>query len=177
MIPPLAANLQVLFFPNRTVFDGTGIGETSTQVTARVIADTSRHDWVTVFWMGHNNIVDPARVKADFAAAIGALSPGNNRYIVLSLLNEATPRGIKGGVDYAVVMQLNADLAATHPDNYLDVRSHLVSQYDPSIAQDVADHANDVTPSSLRYDEIHLRNAGSVMVATKVSEFINARGW
>lgn len=177
MIPPLAANLQVLFFPDRVVFDGTGIGESSPQIAARSIADTARHSWITVFWMGHNNIMDPARIQSDFAAAIGALSPGNNRFIILSLLNEATPRGIKGGDQYPIVLQLNADLAAAYPSNYLEVRNDLVAQYDPSIAQDVIDHANDVTPSSLRYDEIHLRNPGSVLVATKVSDFIKSRSW
>jgi hypothetical protein len=36
---------------------------------------------------------------------------------------------------------------------------------------------NDVLPSSLRYDEIHMRNEGSIIVAQRVSDVINAKGW
>jgi lysophospholipase L1-like esterase len=41
----------------------------------------------------------------------------------------------------------------------------------------VADAQNDVIPSSLRFDEIHLNNDGSVLVAAKVKEFLDAKGW
>jgi hypothetical protein len=74
-------------------------------------------------------------------------------------------------------MQLNADLQALYPDNYLDVRSWLIAHYDPNNSQDVADLANDVPPSSLRYDDIHLRNEGSVLVAQRLKAFIDTKGW
>ena len=159
------------------MFDGSGIAESSTQVAARAIADTARHHWVTVLWFGHNNITDPARIKADIASAIAALTPGNTHFVVVSLDNEATPRGIKGGADYPVVMQLNADLAAQYPGNFLDVRSALIRHYDPRNAQDVQDVANDVVPSSLRYDEIHFRQEGSSLAASLIRDFILAHGW
>jgi hypothetical protein len=41
----------------------------------------------------------------------------------------------------------------------------------------VIDHQNDVLPTSLRYDEIHLRNEGSIIVAQSVKQFIEAKGW
>lgn len=174
MVPPLAANLQVLV-PDRVVFDGAGIGENSTQVSARQLADTARHAWVSVFWMGHNNVLQPEQTKADLAASIASL--GHDRFVILSLINEDTPAGRKGGAEYNAVTQLNRDLAALYPNNFLDVRNPLVARYDPSLPQDVIDHANDVPPSSIRYDEIHLRNEGSVLVATLVRDFIVAHGW
>jgi lysophospholipase L1-like esterase len=179
MIPPLAANLQ-FFMADRVVYDGTGIGDTSAQTTARLAADTSRHDWVTVYWSGHNDIdefISPAQIKQNIANAVASLTPGNTHFVIMSLVNEATPLGIKGGANYPVVLQLNADLAATYPNNFLDVRTPLVARYDPSNPQDVTDHANDVPPSSLRYDEIHLRQEGSSFVASLVRDFILARGW
>ncbi|HEY8047619.1 MAG TPA: hypothetical protein VIE63_00490, partial [Ramlibacter sp.] len=54
--PPIAANLG-FDMQDRTVFDGSGIGETSTQVAAREMADGARHNWVQVFWCGHNNVM------------------------------------------------------------------------------------------------------------------------
>ncbi len=176
LISPFAANLQVLF-PGRVVYDGNGIGETSTQVAARLIADTDRHTWITVFWAGHNNDTAPEQIKADIAASVAALAPGNSRFIIMSVLNKGIPSELKGTPAYQTIVQLDAELGAIYPGNYLDIRSYLVSRYDPAQPQDVIDFQNDVVPSSLRYDEIHLRNEGSVLVARKVQEFIDARGW
>ena len=179
MVPPLAANLQVLM-GDRVVYDGEGIGQTSTQVTARVIADSSHRDWITVYWAGHNNIqldLDPSQIKADIAAAVASLAPGNNRFVILSVMNNGKPEGIRGGRNYPLVLQVDADLAAMFPNNYLNVRSALIQRYDPSSAQDVQDFNNDVLPTSLRYDEIHLRQEGSLFVAGMVRDFILSKGW
>src|SRR6266705_2650092 len=55
-------------FPDRVVLnEGVG-GETSSQILARMQADTShRHD-ITVIWMGRNNYADQSRVESDIAA-------------------------------------------------------------------------------------------------------------
>ena len=177
LTPPFAANLQ-LFSPDRVVFDGGVAGQTSTQIAARQTSDTAGHgSWINVFWYGQNNEDQPERIKADIAASIAALAPGNSRFIVLSVINEAIPAEIKGAPGYATIVQLNSDLAALYPQNYLDVRRELVNHYDPNNPRDVADYQNDVVPSSLRFDEIHLNNDGSVLVATQVRQFIDAKGW
>jgi lysophospholipase L1-like esterase len=175
-IPPIAANLQFLM-PDRVVYDGGVDGETSTQVATRLIADTSRHSWITIWYAGGNNVTQPQQTKADIANSIASLTPGNNRFIILSQLNEATPLGIKGGANYPIVLQLNADLFARYPLNFLDIRTPLVAMYDPNNPQDVIDHNNDVIPSSIRFDEIHLRQPGSALIAAMVRDFIAARGW
>jgi hypothetical protein len=176
LTPAFALNLQVLV-PDRSVLNGGFLGFTSTQIAANQLADTEHTHWINVFWYGHNNQSDPVTIKADIAASIAHLSPGNRRFIVLGMLNEAKPEEIKGGALYPVILGLNADLAALYPDNYIDIRTWLVSHDDPSNPQDVIDFGNDVVPSSLRYDEIHLRNEGSVLVAQKVKAFIDAKGW
>jgi hypothetical protein len=83
-----------------------------------------------------------------------------------------------GGVIGQTSTQIAArQLAARYPDNYIDMRAWLVSHYDPQNPQDVIDFGNDAVPSSLRYDEIHLRNEGSVLVAQRVKAFIEGKGW
>jgi hypothetical protein len=177
MVPPVAANLQVLV-SGRTVFDGGGIGDSSPDVVARQAADSQgRNAWINVFWYGHNNISDPARIKSDLAASVALLAPGNDRFVILAIVNEATAAGMRGGAEYATIVQLHSELAALYPSNFLDVRTGLVQLFNPNITQDVLDFNNDVPPSSIRYDEIHLRNEGSVFVATSVRDFIVARGW
>ncbi|MDB5874970.1 MAG: hypothetical protein JWQ07_4412 [Ramlibacter sp.] len=176
LTPPFAANLGVLF-PSRMVYDGGISSQSSYDVEARVAADSARHGWISVFWFGHNNDSDPEQVKRDMAAAVATLAPGNDRFIVLSVLNKAIPTELKGTAMYNTILQLNADLAATYPQNYIDIRALLVSHYDPSKPQDVIDFQNDVMPASLRHDVDHLNNDGSVLVATRVQQFINAKAW
>ena len=174
--PPIAANLGALM-TNRVVFDGSGIGETSTQVAAREMSDGTRHNWVQVFWCGHNNVMQPDQIKQDFANMISALSPGNNRFVIMSMINEASSLGIKGGPYYPIILQLNAYFAATYPNNYLDVRTPLIAMYNPGDPGEVQDHNNDVVPRHLRYDEIHFQQEGSAWVAARIRDFILAHGW
>jgi hypothetical protein len=172
----VALNLQVLV-TGRTVFDGGFPGQTSTFIANQQTADNTMTDWISVFWYGHNNDTDPVTIKADIARSIAHLAPGNTHFIVVSVLNQGKDGELKGQPGYFTILQLDADLQALYPNNYLDVRSVLVASYDPNSPQDVIDHQNDVLPTSLRYDEIHLRNEGSIIVAQSVKQFIEAKGW
>lgn len=177
MVPAVAANLQLLY-PGRTVHDGGVVGQTSSEIAARQQVAAGNHDtWINIFWYGHNNQTQSAQIKADIAASVATLAPGNTRFLVLAVVNQATAAEIRGGADYPSIIQLNNDLAALYPQNYLDIRAHLVNGYDPSNAQDAADFHNDVVPASLRFDHIHLNNQGSVRVAQKLREVIEAHGW
>jgi hypothetical protein len=68
-------------------------------------------------------------------------------------------------------------------EHVLDIRSYLVSLYDPANPQDIQDHASDIPPSSLRahwnggIDLVHLSPQANAKVAQRVAEFINQRGW
>jgi hypothetical protein len=128
---------------------------------------------INVFWIGGNNLYDPDGVKADVASAVAFLS--TSRFIVLSILNSATEPS--GSPNYDVITQLNADLAAAYPSNYIDIRAVLVDSYNPADPQDVADHASDLLPTSLRNDDQHPNEAGYAVVAETVADFIQTKGW
>jgi lysophospholipase L1-like esterase len=134
-----------------------------------------RDSWINIFWMGNNNIPDSTTVKSDIATAVGFLKATHKKYIVMSITNNSSR--IKGTADYQIIIDLNQYLATRYPDNYLDIRSYLVSQYDPTNSQDVLDFQNDLTPSSLRVDGIHLNTKGYGLIAKRISEFILAKGW
>lgn len=163
-------------FPERAVYNGGISGETSAQILARVLADSEHTDWVSIFWMGRNSVYTPgAQITADVAAAVAHLAQGNDHFLVLPILNEiAEPKGSAG---YAKVMQINAVLAAAYPDNFLDVRARLVAAGDPSLPQDIIDQQNDIVPSSLRVDNVHLTSAGYALVADMVRQFVADQGW
>ena len=100
-----------------------------------------------VIWAGRNNFYSESQVLADVAAMVAAL-PNPKRYVVLAIPNaEYEP---SGSGDYAAIVALNNALAAAYPNNYIDIRAGLVAQYNPSNGLDVADHTNDIPPSTLR---------------------------
>jgi lysophospholipase L1-like esterase len=128
---------------------------------------------ISVFWLGRNNYSQQAQVLADTAAAVAYLS--NRKFLVLSVLNQEGEG--EGTAAYTAIAQLNAQLAAAYGANYVDVRAALVAAYDPTVAQDVADHAADIPPSSLRADNLDLNAKGYGVVAATVAQVIQANNW
>lgn len=168
------AQLWPLLEVDRAIYNGGVGGETSTQIADRAVAAASRAADVTVIWIGHVNFGAPATVRADAQRIIDALT-GTKRFLVLSVLN-GTGHPL-GSADYDTIIALNQSLAALYPDNYFDLRAYLVSQYIPGNPADEADHANDVPPTSLRSDAIHLNTAGYLKVSQQVRDFVQAKGW
>jgi lysophospholipase L1-like esterase len=163
-------------YPNRNVFNGGVSGQTSMQIAARMTADSAHKTWVTVFWYGHNNWTKD-EVKSDIAASVSSLAPGNSAYVVLSMLNWADGTESRGQSRYDMIMRVNQELAATYANNFLDIRSHLVSLYNRNNSQDVKDFQNDLPPTSLRFDTIHPNEAGCDAIAKKLQEYFSSRGW
>ena len=145
-------------------------GETSTQIKTRMLAATSKYSWPTIIWAGRNNYSDPTQVKADIAAMVAAL--GHTNYLVLSILNGDYSNEYSGQSDYSTIIQLNSDLSTTYGTRYVDVRAYLIANYDSNVAQDVTDYGNDVPPSSLRADGLHLNSTGYGLIAEKINENI-----
>jgi lysophospholipase L1-like esterase len=168
------SHVQTLY-PDRQVFDGGVIGDSSTQIEVRAVADTAHRDWISVYWYGHNDFTKAA-VPGNIAASIAALNPNNKAFIVMSLLNWAD-NGERGTAVYDDIVNCNNILAAQYPDNFIDIHAYLVSLFNPNSPQDVQDHNNDLVPTSLRFDRIHLNDTGCDAVAGKIKEFITNNGW
>lgn len=177
MLPGVARAFMYIFERPRQIFEGGIAGETSVQVAARMLADTDHRNWVSIFWFGHNNLTQPAQIKADMASSVAHLAPGNNRFIVLSLVNRGDGENGRGTPGYEAIIRLNNDLAATYGQNYLDIRAFMVSQFDPNNPQQVAEFQADVPSSSLRFDAVHLTGFGSEVVARRLKTFIESKGW
>lgn len=177
MIPGISRAFTYMWDPPRQTFDGGIAGQTSAQIAARVLEDTDHRDWVTIFWMGHNNVTQPDQIKADIGASVSHLAPGNSRFIVLSVLNEGNGLEDKGSTNYNIIIKLNGELAASYPNNYLDIRSFMVSQFDANNPQQVDEAQRDVPSSSLRFDAIHLTGSGDEVVGGRIIDFIRSRGW
>jgi len=157
----------------RTVFNGGVGGQTSAQIKSRFLAAPEKFGDLTIIWAGRNNYGESYEVESDIAEMVSKLK--TNRFLVLSILNMESEGVGTGG--HAAILALNKDLAAQYPDNYVDIRSVLVEAYDKSSPDDVANHASDVPPKSLRSDGIHLNEEGYKVVAVKLLDTLRAKSW
>jgi len=151
----------------RAVYNGGSGGNTSTQIAARMIADTKHDGWIAIIWAGRNNYWNREIVERDIASMV-AIRPD---YLVIGVINgDGGIAEYAGSVGYDQIVTLNRELAMIYGDRYLDIRTELVSRWDPSLPGDVIDHDRDIPPRSLRVDEIHLNSAGYGHVAARVGE-------
>lgn len=113
---------------------------------------------LVIIWSGNNNYQHPEDVKADIAAMVAHL-PSPKRFLILSVVNGDEFWVWKNGgqTPYPTMIQLNSDLAATYPNNFLDIRALEVAAYNPGNAQDVIDFGHDVPPSTFRAQDFHGR--------------------
>lgn len=149
----------------KVVKKGVG-GESSKQIRDRMLAEPALHKEFTVIWAGRNNYQGPEWVKRHIAEMVAAL--GHENYLVVGITNGVLEP--KGDRKLRIIDALNADLKAVYGVRFVDVRPLLVAAYDKNNEQDVIDHDNDVVPSSLRSDKLHLNTAGYRIVAQAIHD-------
>lgn len=150
-----------------------GVGSTtSSEIAAALLAYPDRSRSITI-WAGHNNFRDPGQVLADVAAMVAAV--GHGRYVVLGMVYADRPAEYIGGSERATKAGINATLAATYPGRYVDPAAILAARHNGT-AQDLADVAHGVTPTSLRApgDGIHISRDAARIVAVEVAAVMRA---
>ena len=159
------------------VYNGGVNALTSAQIATLMLAAPSMYSDPTIIWAGRNDITgnvstDEPIIDANIASMVSALqSAGNTHYLVMSIINSNTEPS--GSINYNEIIQINTDLATTYASHYWDVRSYLVSLYNPSLPQDVIDYGNDVPPSSLRAEPLHPNTAGNLKIAQYLQQHSN----
>lgn len=156
-----------------SVLDRGIAGQTSTQIKDRMIDSTRLHNIPTVIWAGRNNKEDGATVKADIAAMVAKLK--TDQYLIIGITNgDFGSHERKGGFGYNQIVTLNNELASIYGSKYFDIRTYLVSKYNPAVPQDVQDHTDDLVPGSIRRDQLHLTPKGDTIAAKAIYEKIKA---
>lgn len=143
-------------------------GQTSTQIKNRMIAESHYFNFPVIIWVGRNNYKDNAKVKADIAEIVSKLK--HTKYLILSIINADRHTEFKGTENYNKIVQLNSELQKLYSTQYINVRSFLVSNYDATNDKDLENYKNDVIPSSLRSDDIHLNAKGYSLVAKLIND-------
>jgi hypothetical protein len=163
--------------PGYAFYNGAALAASADQTALQVAADTTHRDWINIIWCGSVYRTDTAATKRGVAAAISNL-PTNGRFLVLSPHNATTTDPfVFEPPAHDQIVQVNRELAQLYPDNFVDTRGYLIDRYNPAIPQDVLDRANDVPPSSLRFDMIHLNDDGYLLVAQLLKEIALRKGW
>ena len=157
---------RTMFTPTRTIFVHGFGSRTSTEIRLELLAapPTERGE-VTWIWVGRNNYSDPETVISDIAQRVAAL--GHDRYLIGSIINGNYSVERAGTPGYAQLMALNARLKAIYGSRFVDLRAALIAAASPGDAEDVR---ADIVPRSLRFDNIHLNDAGYRIVAAAMHD-------
>ncbi|MER8403551.1 SGNH/GDSL hydrolase family protein [Mesorhizobium sp. M1307] len=153
--------------------------------TALVVQSQADAALTQVIWVGRNDRgINNWSVVANVRLMVARLRAAAKRFVILGIHNGTNyPDEWVGGIYYADLNKANAELAAAFPDNFFDVRRYLIDKglTDAAItptATDLTNIANDVVPSSLLADGLHLTPTGYDLVATQVvSRFFTPNGW
>lgn len=176
--------------------------QTSTQISARVVADTAYtgNDFVHVIWMGRNDIanstqtVDSTTIKAQIAASVAAVAARSNKYIVLGLTpaNLNAPGGslfsnseATGTTIGTAIATHNSDLATLYGSRFLDIRQALIDYTTANLSgTDLTDAGNGLPGRTLYANDgtgVHFgltqSSAGHVAVGQAIEDKIEALGW
>jgi len=136
---------------------------------------------LAIIWLGRNNFSPAAQVMADVAACVAMLTYPK-RFIVMGVLNGNYAAETINGSNWLAIVSLNQQLQAAYPANFFDARRYLIDRglADAGITpttQDLTDIANDLVPTSLRFDNVHLIQPAYNLIGTQLAAIINTKGW
>lgn len=151
-------------------------GQTSSFISAQMVADTVHtHDCV-VIEVGRNNVsTNQSTIPftiSDIQAMINHLAPGNTCYVVLSITNTTVENSAASGANlgqYQWILAANASMASNFPGHYQDVRSAVVA---------ASGGANDAPPNSYIYqNSVHFNDGGWQLYARSIYSYCHAAAW
>jgi hypothetical protein len=149
-------------------------GQDSTVIASNMLASTE-FAYTTVIWAARSNYAALSVVTNDIARMVSALT-NSPQCIVCGVINAAHVDGFpdetNGSTALEQILELNRTLSNTYGPRYLELREPLIAAAGTN-AQDQADVAAGLTPSSLRIDHVHLNLAGYTVVASNMAWALN----
>lgn len=140
-------------------------GESSIGIRDRMLAEPELHENFTVIWAGNNNYQATDKwVQRSIAQMVEVLP--HQHFLIVGIINST--KNPKGSAGLQAIDTINHDLKETYGDRFVDVRAALVDAYDPNVPEDVLNHENDVPPSTLRSDVLHLNSDGYKVAAQEI---------
>jgi hypothetical protein len=186
-ILPRASDSDPMLFQRETA--GTAVTVSAPAAWVSDDAVTYR-DWINIIWVGRNSYttdltttnVGNCAAARSVAAMVGNIKSHVKRFIIMPVINGLNEGS--GTSNYQLFRAFEDYLAATYPDNFLNIRRALIDEglqlagVTSPTSQDIADKNADTIPASLRVDYIHLTSeAYKNVVGAKLAQFITNKGW
>jgi hypothetical protein len=133
---------------------------------------------IWILWIGRNSPTT-SLVMRELNRLVSMLG-SNSKFLCLSLLNNSSE--ITGTNGYDNIISINSIIESTYPENYFDMRSYLIANGlkeagIEATEQDLLDISNDVTPESLRSDNLHPNVLCHPVIGRKLADVIRTKGW
>lgn len=132
-------------------------GKTSTEIKAQFLLHPELHNRSQVFHLGRNNATDTAQIAQDLDEMIGTLN--HDKFLVIGILTGDWDTERPGTGYFARVHAFNAWLAAKYTFHYIDPLPPLLGLANGSM-EDTRCVLNEVSPTSVRLDQLHLNTTG-----------------
>lgn len=171
--------------PNAWTFQRTTAGSAVSVPAGAVFTATEFAGYLgatAIIGVGRNNIDDPALVAADVAAMVAKLTPELKRFLVLSVTTTTTETS--GTAGYNKVAAINALLAATYGNRFVDTRRYLIDQglayngMSPTSADSTAIAGDTIPPSLIvTQDVTHPNGYGYRAMAACILDKLTALDW
>lgn len=149
-------------------------GQTSAQILTRFQNNPNSYNDYTVIWAGRNDIsnsVPTATIEANLTSMV-TLLPSGGRYVLMTILpRQDEPTGSTNANNIATV---NSYITSTYTSNYLDIRSLLIADYNPSDGGDTLNHTNGLTPMTLRSVDQTTTLSAAITTTTQCPSITNA---
>jgi hypothetical protein len=98
-----------------------------------------------------NDLNPPQPCISDMQAMVAASVAANASYLVIGPLNRDYPGDVApAGAGYQTTVLIQQTLGGLFPNNFIDLREQLVSQYNPNSQADITSYIHDTAPPSIR---------------------------
>lgn len=152
--------LATSYTPDRAV-KGNGVsGQSISDMTTGVLADTKRRGWITVFYDRRNTGETADNYLAQLALATGHLTTG--RFLIMPQVPMAD--GTEDPAYQAVLDDINGRLLVTYPGNTFDATTR-----DAFLAE--------LAPGSTRSDGLHRNDTGQAIEESYIRTWLDGKGW
>lgn len=142
----------------RPTYNGGIGGEPIDTIAARMLADTTYRDRITVLWDRMNTGDTNANYAAKMAQMVARVRERHDRFIIVSDINKTDGTEDPGSAWRIAQDARNAALAATYPGHFVDVVAALDN-------------------NALRSDGLHLTGPGNQIAGDAILALALANGW
>lgn len=184
---PEGETIPVVWMPKTTVETKSAGGVTLVPAGTLV---RQHAECINILWIGRNSLPNQRQIMADLQAVISKIERATENPKIVLMPEFPTSAETRGTPGWAQVNSVNRAYKKLYPEYYCeidgtDALQNFKNHLNPALAGDLKDVENDITPRSLRDDDLHpstsLRDGalyiGAHVNAEFIYRFLKMKGW